>query len=128
MPEILTNLSLEEFKNQLNILPKDDIIIVRFTAEWCQPCQKINEECNDFFNNCNKRIHPIIIDIDESLELYITMKRHKMINGIPVLMAYYGNDKKDHWYVPSDSVIGGNKKDLAMFFNNCELHITKIYS
>ena len=125
MSEILYNLSLEEFKNQLNILSNDDIIIVRFTAEWCVPCQQINQECDDFFKNCNKKIHPIIIDIDESIDLYVTMKRYKMINGIPALLAYYGNDNRDHWDIPSNSVIGGNKKNLEVFFNMCNLHLKK---
>ena len=124
MSEILYNLSLEEFKNQLDKLPKEDIIIVRFTAEWCVPCQSINKECEDFFKNCNKRIHPIIIDIDESIELYVTMKRYKMVSSIPVLLAYYGNEKRDYWYIPSNSIIGGNKKYLELFFNTCKLHIT----
>lgn len=126
MSKILYNISTEEFRNRLNILENNEIIIIRFTAEWCKPCQEINQECNDFFENCNQKIFPIIIDIDESIDLYITMKRYKMVNGIPALLAFYGNDqkdKKDHWYIPSNSVIGSNKKNLSLFFKTCEMNI-----
>ena len=123
MPEILNNLTLEEFKNQLNILPHDDIIIVRFTAEWCGPCQQINDVCNDFFSKCDKKIHPIIIDVDESIDLYISMKRYKMINGIPALLAYFGNNLQEKWYIPNLSVIGANKQNLISFFNDCTKRI-----
>ena len=119
MPEILNNLSLEEFKTQLNILHKDHIIIVRFTAEWCGPCKSIDSECNAFFSNCSDKIHPIIIDIDESLDLYVALKRYKMINGIPALFAYYGNDLNDKWYIPNNSIVGADKKALSDFFIKC---------
>ena len=125
MPEILHNLSLSEFKTQLSTLPKDHIIVVRFTAEWCGPCQTINGECDHFFANCNDKIIPIVIDIEESIDLYVAMKRYKMINGIPVLFAYYGNGLQEQWYVPNASVVGGNKNNLIQFFNQCTMHVTK---
>lgn len=125
MTEILYNISLDEFKNRLKELSKNQIIIVRFTAEWCSPCQLINNDCDEYFKNCNKNIQPIVIDIEESIDLYVIMKRYKMVTGIPTLLAYYGDDNKDHWYIPTKSIVGGNKKNLLSFFNECSIHVNK---
>ena len=126
MPEITYNISLNEFKTALNNLPADSIIILRFTAEWCEPCQKINNDCNSFFSTCNEKIIPFVIDVEQSLDLYGTLKKYKMINGIPALLAYYGNDKQHHWFVPNYSIVGGNKEKLNEFFLQCNNHIKKI--
>ena len=123
MTKVIHNITLDEFKTALSNLSKDSMIILRFTAEWCSPCQKINEDCNNFFSTCDEKITPYVIDISESLDLYATLKKYKMINGIPALLAYHGNDKQDNWFIPNDSVVGGNKELLKAFFIRCNNHI-----
>lgn len=96
-----------------------DIIIIKFGAEWCVPCQKIKDTVYDWFGQMPTKIICADIDIDENLELYVTLKNKKMISGIPTILAYYGNTK-DHWFIPDDSVSGTDAKEIAAFFSRCK--------
>ena len=57
------------------------------------------------------------------MELYYALKTKKMVNGIPSILAYYGNVERDmnQWYIPSDSVIGGDENEVNLFFNRCQI-------
>ena len=46
-----------------------------------------------------------------------------MVNGIPSILAYYGNVERDmnQWYIPSDSVIGGDENEVKLFFDRCQI-------
>mgnify|MGYP003677947869 CR=1 FL=1 len=125
MPEVITNISLATFKEMLNNLTPENLIILRFTADWCGPCQRINDDCTNFFKNCSDKIYPIIIDVDESIDLYVTLKRYKMLNGIPALLAYHGNNKQDHWYISNDSVNTGDKTQVQQFLLRCNNYTNK---
>tara|TARA_A100001015_G_scaffold274020_2_gene330014 strand:- start:514 stop:894 length:381 start_codon:yes stop_codon:yes gene_type:complete len=126
MPTVLENISLDVFKSMLSSLSHDKIIIIRFTAEWCKPCKNIDPLCTKYFSNCNNNIIPILIDIDEALDIYASLKRYKMVNGIPALMAYFGNQKNDHWFVCNDMVNSGNVDSVNQFLTRCELRAKKI--
>ena len=41
-----------------------------------------------------------------------------ILNGIPAILAFY-HGTKDTAYVPDDSVLGGNKNEVAKFFQRC---------
>ena len=45
-------------------------------------------------------------------------KKLKMVNGIPAILAYHSGEK-DFWYVPDDSVLGGDKPQVRNFFDRC---------
>lgn len=124
MSNIIENISLNDFTNLLNNLSNNCLIILRFTASWCKPCKNIDKTCEDYYNTCDKNIILIVNDIDESLDLYARLKRHKMINGIPALLAFYGNKKQDNWFIPNDIVNTGDIQQVASFFNRCNAHIS----
>jgi len=126
MESIIENIDLTTFKTMLSTLPSNNMIIVRFTAEWCRPCQTISPSCDEYFSKCHDNIHPIIIDIDEALDLYGNLKRYKMVNGIPALLAFYGDCKQDNWYIPNDSHVGGDISSLSNFFKRCDEHINSL--
>jgi len=126
MPDLIKNINLADFKTILETLPTNKIIIVRFTAEWCKPCKAISPICNDYFEKCAENIQPILIDIDEALDLYGNLKRYKMVNGIPALLAFYGDNKTDNWYIPNDSHVGGDIAGVALFFHRCNEHVERI--
>lgn len=126
MPDIITDVSLETFNGLVNALPSDSLIIIRFTAEWCGPCQRINSICDEYFKKCSNKIFPVVIDVDESIDLYVRFKRQKMLNGIPALLAYHGNNKQDVWYVPNDCILDGDIEKVKAFFNRCSTHINNI--
>lgn len=126
MPEVLNNISLDSFKTIISKIDENIVVILRFTAEWCGPCKNIDNICNEYFSNCSNNIIPVVIDVDEGMELFMHYKRYKMLNGIPALYAYYGNNKQDPWYVPNDSVNTGDQKQVIDFFNRCSKHINNI--
>jgi len=106
--------------------PDVNILIIKFGASWCGPCKKVNPLYNQFIqynNNNNNNIIFADIDIDNEInhELYYTLKKLRMIKGIPTIMAFYKKTHRDneHWYVPDDAVSGYNVQQLSDFFKRC---------
>ena len=126
MPEIIKDISLDNFKTMLSELDTNKVIILRFTAEWCGPCKNIDGICNNYFGLCSNDITPVVVDVVETIDLYVLYKRYKMLNGIPALYAYYGNNRQEPWYVPNDSVNTGDSKQVTEFFNRCTQHINNL--
>ena len=111
--QIITQLNCDEIQSILNgDLKSSDkkVLIVKFTATWCGPCKRIKNDCYSMFNQLPSNI--LIADLDVDLEknniFYSFMKRKRMVNGIPVLMAWYRSNDRAFWYVPDDSVTGGD--------------------
>lgn len=111
----LTIDKLIEMKSSLSI---NQIIIIKFTASWCAPCQGIKPVVEKYLKELPDSIKFIEIDVDDSIELYSFMKTKKMLNGIPAILAFYPGIK-DIPYVPDDSVLGGNKNEVENFFKRC---------
>ena len=126
MPEIIRDIPLNDFKNMIRNLEPNKVIILRFTAEWCGPCKGIDDICNKYFSVCSNDIQPIVVDVDETIDLYMLYKRYKMLNGIPALYAYYGNNKQEPWYIPNDSVNTGDNNQVMNFFNRCSTCINNL--
>lgn len=99
-------------------LKNKELIVIKFTADWCGPCKLIKDMCMEFEKNKPSSIQYYEINIDESIDLYMKLKKMKMVNGIPALIAYK-NGSKEHWYVPDAFHIGSDKKGLNVFFANC---------
>tara|TARA_B100000530_G_scaffold333220_1_gene280856 strand:+ start:1346 stop:1735 length:390 start_codon:yes stop_codon:yes gene_type:complete len=120
--EIISELSVDQFKDLYSKLGKN-IIILKFTATWCKPCKKVKPLVDEWFNKLTSNIIIVEIDIDESMDLYVTLKSKKMVNGIPVLLAYYEPQDKDpnHWFIPSDSVTGADEKGINDFFSRIQI-------
>jgi thiol-disulfide isomerase/thioredoxin len=100
-----------------------EIIIIRFTADWCGPCKKIDPIIQEFLKTKHNNINFYTIDVDESLDLYMKFKKYKMLNGIPALLAYKKNVERDFWYIPDDSHLGGDVNGLNNFFSRCNNHV-----
>ena len=99
----------------LNVISNNkSILIFKFGADWCKPCRTIEPNIQTFKNNMPQHMKLIIIDVDESKDLYSFLKSRKQVNGIPTLLAYYkGNES----FAPNDSVIGSHIGDLNSFFD-----------
>tara|TARA_B110001452_G_scaffold206981_1_gene177119 strand:+ start:309 stop:674 length:366 start_codon:yes stop_codon:yes gene_type:complete len=119
MSESLTE---ESFISLQKNLLDNQLIILKFTATWCVPCKNIKPICDEYVQKLPKSIAYFEIDIDESLDLYIKLKKYRMVNGIPALLAYK-SDCKDLWYVPDDSQLGGDKQKVKDFFERCIYYV-----
>jgi len=121
---IYSELTVDQLKNLLDNNYKKrhdmDVIIIKFTATWCKPCQKIKELCNELFQQTPTNILCFDIDIDKNPKLYSAFKSKKMIKGVPTLFGF--NCKRirdmDHWYIPDISISGSNEKDIRNFFKS----------
>lgn len=119
---VYTELTVDQLQvlldNSYKKKPDMDIIIIKFSATWCQPCQKIKELCNELFNKTPDNVVCFDIDIDKNRDLYVALKSKKMIKGVPTLFRF--NCKKDrdinHWYIPDASISGSNETDIMNFF------------
>jgi thiol-disulfide isomerase/thioredoxin len=107
-------------RNTFLQLLKDNpgVLIFKFTADWCKPCQTIKEDVNKMFNKIsNEKILCIEVNVDESFDLFAFMKTKKMLKGIPTLLAY---KKGNVHFAPDDSISGGDINEIIKFINRCK--------
>ena len=103
------------FANLLNQNP--GVIIIKLGAEWCGPCKKIEHYVTEWMKKMpSDTIQCVILDIDESFELYATLKQKKMVNGIPAILAYH---KGNTSIIPDDTVIGADLNQIKLLFDRC---------
>ena len=102
-------------------LGQDQVLIIKFGAHWCAPCSAIRPICEKWLQTAPTKIIWIDIDVDESIELYIALKSKKMLTGIPAILAFRGdkNNEREQWFIPDDSVVGGDIKKVGEFLNRC---------
>jgi thiol-disulfide isomerase/thioredoxin len=120
MSEIISE---EVLRTKVSKLEAKELVILKFTAQWCGPCKKIKDICSRFEEIKPKSIQYYEIDIDESLELYMKMKKMKMLNGIPALLAYC-NSTKEHWYIPDFCHLGSDQVGVELFFKECLKYVS----
>ena len=121
---IYSELSIEQLKNLLNnnFVKKHNIniIIIKFSATWCKPCQQIKELSNELFQKTAENVLCFDLDIDNNnnKKLYSAFKSKKMIKGVPTLFGFNCKNNRDpeHWYIPDESVSGSSEKDIRGFF------------
>ena len=115
---IITSLTPQELITLQGSL-NNRILVIKFGAEWCGPCKKIKPLWNEWITLVPANIIIVDIDIDECIDLYVQLKAKKMVKGVPTILAFYGNARREQWYIPDDSVSGGNEGDVKNFMNRC---------
>ena len=108
---------IENLKHFADLLKENPgQLLIKFGAEWCGPCKKIESSVKTWFEHMPATVQCAIIDIDESFEVYAFLKNKKMVNGIPVILCYY---KGNINYIPNDSVVGADPRQIELFFTRC---------
>ena len=92
------------------------LLIIKLGAEWCGPCKKIESEVNHYMTNMPESATCVLVDIDESFDLYSFFKFKKVVTGIPVILVY---EKGNTNYIPDEINIGSDKSQLKPFFERC---------
>ena len=124
MVKIIDNITKDLLIDFQNSKPINIIIIIKFGATWCKPCQDIKKYCSQEVNNLPDIINYIDIDIDKCSDLYRALKTKKMIKGVPTILAYFGGNRESNtWYIPNDSVSGNNIQAISSFFQRCINHV-----
>lgn len=118
--EIITELDTKQFISLVKNL-QNQVFIIKFTADWCGPCKRIAPLVDNCFKGVPSNVILAEIDVDENLELYMAFKRSRMVNGIPAILAYYAKNNRDNenYYIPDDSVVGADEKNVSAFFQRC---------
>ena len=116
--QILTELNKESFVQNLQNNP--GIFIVKFGAEWCGPCKKIESLVEERMNRLSDKAKCAIIDIDDNFEIYAALKSKRVVNGIPVILGY---KKGNLTHIPNEVLVGADPLQVNTFFNRCESHI-----
>jgi len=116
--ELFAELTIDNVKT-LQCSLNRKILIIKFGADWCRPCKAIKETCETWFTKMPENAICADIDIDESLDLYMAFKTKKMVKGVPTILAFHGDILRDHWFIPDDSVSGGDINTVNAFFERC---------
>ena len=104
--------SLQDFKNLL--IDNTGIIIIKFGAEWCGPCKQIKNQVEKAFELMPNNTKCLVVDVDESIEVYAFLKNKRMIKGIPAILAYYSGNVN---YIPDDIISGADPNGINLFFD-----------
>lgn len=89
------------------------VIIFKLGATWCGPCRKVEPYLKEYYKMMPPNVQCVVIDIDESMDVYSFLKNRKMVNGVPALLAYVGGNTT---YVPDFSCIGADLNQVKLFF------------
>ena len=116
--QVITELNVKQLQ-MLQSASKNDVLILKFGAEWCGPCKTIAPLYKEFMLKAPMNILFGDIDVDENLDLYMALKKQKMVTGIPVFLAFFGGVQRDAWFIPDDSVIGADPVAVNNFFKRC---------
>lgn len=114
LPLITEIKNVAQFQQLLHQNP--GIIILKFGAEWCGPCKVIEKRVYEWLNHMPNTAQSVVLDIDESFEMYSFMKTKRMVNGIPGILCYYKGNLN---YIPDDSVLGAKPIEVESFFQRC---------
>ena len=102
--------------------------LMKFTASWCGPCQKVQPELNQIldemntkFSNTPNKFEFFQVDVDDNFDLYSFLKSKKMVKGIPTIFLYkktsYTANEPEHIYVPQSSISGTNIENIRALFS-----------
>jgi thiol-disulfide isomerase/thioredoxin len=111
---ILTQMNKLGFQKALNENPGG--LIIKFGAEWCGPCKKIDPVVYRYMNQLPENIRGAVLDIDECFELYAFLKMKKQVNGVPVILFY---KKGTISWIPDHVVVGADESQVHAFFKRC---------
>lgn len=114
--KIITSMTPTDFL-QLQTNAKNSIIVIKFGAEWCGPCKVIKPTCEQWAKKLPPHVIYADIDIDNNSDLYSAFKNKRMLRGVPTILAFNTNNKRDQWYIPDSSVEGGNIVEVSKFLS-----------
>lgn len=106
-----------EMRNSAELFAKlatnPNMIIMKFSAEWCAPCKKITPTVHNVVEKLPEDVHFYDIDVDENMEIYGFLRTKKMLNGIPAILCW---KKGNVNFVPDNVIIGGDVAKVEEFF------------
>jgi thioredoxin 1 len=102
---------ITEFRQLLETNP--GLVVLKMGAEWCGPCKRIHSVVEEGLGLLPENVQKVVLDIDESIELYAYLKNRKRVNGIPAILAWKRGNVSD---IPDDVVLGADVPQVIGFF------------
>ena len=122
--DIISELEQTDLESLIKCIDQDGdkILLLKFSADWCKPCQSVAQLCVDNFGDMPNNVVIANIDIDEALDLYMFLKKKRMLTGIPCILSWHPVEDRDYekWYIPDDSVLSSSKPDHISFFQRAK--------
>ena len=120
--------SISNIKQLKEIIEANNsLIIISFRAKWCEPCKRVIPLIDSYLYDQQyiSNIKSYIIDIDEHdcIQLYMELKKLRILSGIPSLICYQ-KDILD--FFPVDAVFGSYENKIKEFFNRCNTRLLNI--
>jgi thioredoxin 1 len=112
---VITNIESVVAFQQL-LINNPGVVVLKFGAEWCGPCKKIESLVEQWFAAMPSTVQCCMIDVDESIELYGFLKAKRRINGIPAILSYRKGNLN---YIPNDMMAGADVAQVNAFFQRC---------
>ena len=78
----------EDYISEL-LLSKEKLVVVKFTASWCNPCKKNKPKILELAKLYENKVIFIEVDVDKSEDI---IKKYK-ITSIPTFYFYKNNEK-----------------------------------
>jgi len=120
-PTITKVSSVAEFQSILKENP--GLVLLKMGAEWCGPCKRIHKEVEQGLAALPANVQKVVLDIDESLELYAYLKKLKRVNGIPAILFWVRGNMSD---IMDDVVLGADSAQVIAFFRRAIVNAHKI--
>ena len=113
----ISDLKIQTRQDLYDALVKNTgLLIIKFGATWCAPCRKIEHDVHHYMEIMPANATCVVADIDESTDLYAFLKSKKIVNGIPVILAYENGNLN---FVPDVIHVGSDKLQVNQFFEKC---------
>jgi thiol-disulfide isomerase/thioredoxin len=100
------------------------LLVVKMGASWCGPCKKIQDVANkkmmDMVNTWGNSVNIIEIDIDDSFEVYASLKTKRIVNGIPAILCWF---KENVELRPSEFINDSNPDGVVLLFDKCKAYL-----
>lgn len=91
----------------------DSMIVLKFGAEWCKPCKKIEPVINGWFDILPGNVMCGILDVDEEFDIYAFYKRQKIIKSIPAILRFNSDNKSVY---PDEAIFSSDEAEVNVFF------------
>jgi thioredoxin 1 len=88
-------------------------VVLKFGATWCGPCKRIESHVNQWIDVLPETVVSVIIDIDESFDIYGVFKAKRQVAGIPAILCF---KKGNLSYIPDFSVNTSDLGEVNAFF------------
>ena len=97
------------------ILAKNDMTVVKFTASWCGPCK----ECQPFVDQCVECLPDNVAFMKIDIDDHPRIKRSMRIKVVPTFWCFVGDEQK--WVIE-----GSDQTGILNFFKKVVVEANKL--